>query len=62
MADHDDDWEDWEEWDGNSKFSHHVVAGSCAGVMEHMAMFPIDTLRVRIRIHSRTDDESLLLT
>ena len=43
----DGDWEDWEEWDGRSKFSHHVLAGSCAGVMEHVALFPLDTLRVR---------------
>jgi len=43
-----DDWEEWEEWDGKSKFSHHIVAGSCAGVVEHMAIFPLDTLRVSL--------------
>ena len=42
------DWEDWEEWDGQSKFSHHMFAGSCAGLVEHLAMFPLDTLRVRV--------------
>ena len=42
--------EDWEEWDSSKgKFWHHMLAGSCAGVMEHTAMFPIDTYKVRLR-------------
>jgi hypothetical protein len=40
--------EDWEEWaPEKGKFWHHMVAGSCAGVMEHTAMFPFDTYKVR---------------
>jgi hypothetical protein len=40
--------EDWEEWDASKgKFWHHMLAGSCAGVMEHTAMFPFDTYKVR---------------
>ena len=39
--------EDWEEWDASKgKFWHHMLAGSCAGVMEHTAMFPFDTYKV----------------
>eukprot|EP01062_Namystynia_karyoxenos_P059164 TRINITY_DN50591_c0_g1_i1.p1 TRINITY_DN50591_c0_g1~~TRINITY_DN50591_c0_g1_i1.p1 ORF type:complete len:350 (+),score=94.38 TRINITY_DN50591_c0_g1_i1:83-1051(+) len=30
-------------------FWEHCVAGSCAGVMEHAAMFPLDTLKTRIQ-------------
>ena len=33
---------EWETWDpAKGPFWHHAVAGSCAGVMEHLAMFPV---------------------
>ena len=35
--------DDWEEWDGTSPFWIHCVAGSTAGVVEHTALFPLDT-------------------
>eukprot|EP00419_Tripos_fusus_P024405 CAMPEP_0172709776 /NCGR_PEP_ID=MMETSP1074-20121228/55266_1 /TAXON_ID=2916 /ORGANISM="Ceratium fusus, Strain PA161109" /LENGTH=350 /DNA_ID=CAMNT_0013533083 /DNA_START=15 /DNA_END=1067 /DNA_ORIENTATION=- len=35
----------WEEWDGKMPFWKHAVAGSCAGIMEHVGMFPLDTLK-----------------
>ena len=39
--------EDWEEYDpSKGKFWHHMLAGSAAGVMEHTAMFPLDTYKV----------------
>ena len=39
--------EDWEEWDASKgSFTHHMIAGSCAGVMEHIGMFPLDTYKV----------------
>jgi solute carrier family 25 iron transporter 28/37 len=41
----DEDPTDWEEWDGNGSFVHHMIAGSVAGVIEHSAMFPIDTVK-----------------
>lgn len=40
--------EDWEEWDHTKgSFVHHMIAGSAAGVLEHTAMFPFDTYKVR---------------
>ena len=41
---------DWEVWDPTSlSFRQHTIAGIAAGVSEHIVVFPIDTLRVRIR-------------
>lgn len=47
--------EDWEEWDrGQDSFMVHATAGSCAGVMEHVAMFPFDTIKTHMQaIHVR---------
>lgn len=40
--------EDWEEWDpSKGSFVHHMIAGSAAGVVEHVAIFPIDTVKVQ---------------
>eukprot|EP00937_MAST-01D_sp_MAST-1D-sp2_P005758 g5758.t1 len=37
---------DWEEWDASrGSFVHHMIAGSAAGVLEHTAMFPVDTVK-----------------
>ena len=41
---------DWEEWDGNSPFWIHCVAGSFAGVVEHTAVYPLDTVRTHIQV------------
>lgn len=41
---------DWEEFDGNSPFWIHCVAGSFAGVMEHCATYPLDTVRTHIQV------------
>lgn len=40
--------EDWEEWDRSDAFWIHATAGSAAGVVEHTAMFPLDTLKVSV--------------
>jgi len=40
---------EWEEWDGSTPFWQHAVAGSCAGMMEHVAMYPIDTVKTRMQ-------------
>lgn len=41
--------EDWEEWDGRSPFWAHCAAGSLAGVVEHGAIYPLDTVRTHIQ-------------
>lgn len=39
--------DDWEEWNPEAtSFLTHTIAGSCAGVMEHVGMFPVDTYKV----------------
>jgi len=40
---------EWEEWDGSTPFWQHAVAGSCAGMMEHVAMYPVDTIKTRMQ-------------
>ena len=46
----DDDPLDWEEWDpAKGSFLSHMLAGSCAGVIEHTCMFPVDTIKVSLR-------------
>jgi len=47
-----DDLEDWEEWDGSFPFVHHMVAGSCAGLMEHFALFPVDTIKTHLQVRA----------
>jgi solute carrier family 25 (mitochondrial iron transporter), member 28/37 len=42
--------DDWEEWDGTSPFWIHCVAGSLAGVVEHTAVYPLDTVRTHIQV------------
>jgi len=42
--------DDWEEWDGKSPFWIHCVAGSLAGVTEHTAVYPLDTVRTHIQV------------
>lgn len=42
--------DEWEEWDGNSPFWVHCVAGSMAGVAEHVVVYPLDTVRTHIQV------------
>ena len=35
-----------EQEQGDYPFIIHMIAGSCAGLMEHVAIFPIDTIKV----------------
>ncbi|KAF1332573.1 Mitoferrin-like protein, partial [Globisporangium splendens] len=45
--------EDWEEWTPEKgSFLHHMLAGSVAGVAEHVSIFPIDTIKVRRPVHA----------
>ncbi|KAF8822520.1 hypothetical protein IE077_003554, partial [Cardiosporidium cionae] len=39
----------WEFWKGDWPFWKHALSGSCAGVMEHIVMFPLDTVKTRVQ-------------
>jgi solute carrier family 25 (mitochondrial iron transporter), member 28/37 len=42
---------DWEEWDrAKDPFWVHCLAGSIAGVIEHGALYPLDTIRTHIQV------------
>ncbi|KAF4127850.1 Mitochondrial carrier protein, partial [Phytophthora infestans] len=43
MAALDEDWEEWTPEKGS--FVNHMLAGSVAGVAEHVSIFPIDTIK-----------------
>jgi hypothetical protein len=39
---------DVDEWDpSRGTLAEHIVAGSSAGLAEHLVMFPVDTIKVR---------------
>jgi len=41
---------EWEEWKPEKiSFVHHMIAGSCAGLAEHVSIFPLDTLKTHIQ-------------
>lgn len=41
---------EWEEWNPNKlSFWHHMVAGSAAGLAEHVSIFPIDTIKTNVQ-------------
>mmetsp|Transcript_33794 Transcript_33794/g.53735 ORF Transcript_33794/g.53735 Transcript_33794/m.53735 type:complete len:383 (+) Transcript_33794:60-1208(+) len=42
-------FEDWEEWDSSTPFWRHAAAGSCAGVVEHIGMYPLDTVKTHMQ-------------
>lgn len=45
-----DDVEDWEEWDRSKiPFLYHMIAGSFAGLAEHVTVFPIDTIKTNVQ-------------
>eukprot|EP00919_Chromeraceae_sp_WS-2016_P062862 GHVR01148800.1.p1 GENE.GHVR01148800.1~~GHVR01148800.1.p1 ORF type:complete len:274 (+),score=63.45 GHVR01148800.1:81-902(+) len=41
---------DWEGYKGDIPFWQHGVAGAAAGVTEHVAAFPLDTIKTRIQV------------
>jgi solute carrier family 25 iron transporter 28/37 len=47
----DDDWEEYDPSKGGS-FLDHCIAGSAAGVVEHLFMFPVDTYKVSASVTS----------
>lgn len=42
-------FEEWEEWDQSVPLWRHAVAGSCAGVVEHIGMYPLDTIKTHMQ-------------
>lgn len=48
---HDDDEDpfEWETRNSSTPFVQHALAGSCAGVMEHMSMYPLDTVKTHMQ-------------
>jgi solute carrier family 25 (mitochondrial iron transporter), member 28/37 len=49
QSDADDDLE-WEEWNPQKiTFVKHMIAGSAAGLTEHISVFPIDTLKTHVQ-------------
>lgn len=40
---------DWEEWDGEGSFIVHCIAGGAAGIVEHTATFPFDTVKTHMQ-------------
>jgi len=49
-AEADEDPLEWERWDPSKiPFWKHVLAGSSAGVMEHVAMYPVDTVKTHMQ-------------
>jgi len=45
---------DWEEWNPSKiSFHHHMIAGSAAGLVEHIGIFPIDTIKTYIQYDSK---------
>jgi solute carrier family 25 (mitochondrial iron transporter), member 28/37 len=45
----DEDPLEFEEWDGKTPFWHHCLAGSFAGVAEHVLVYPLDTVKTHIQ-------------
>lgn len=42
-------FEQWEEWDSSVPLWKHALAGSCAGVAEHIGMYPLDTVKTHMQ-------------
>eukprot|EP00397_Hematodinium_sp_SG-2012_P005047 GEMP01005064.1.p1 GENE.GEMP01005064.1~~GEMP01005064.1.p1 ORF type:complete len:381 (+),score=85.86 GEMP01005064.1:1247-2389(+) len=40
---------DWEEWDMRRPFWHHAAAGSCAGLAEHVLIYPLDNIKTNLQ-------------
>eukprot|EP00743_Colponemidia_sp_Colp-15_P004342 GILK01004684.1.p1 GENE.GILK01004684.1~~GILK01004684.1.p1 ORF type:complete len:346 (-),score=44.15 GILK01004684.1:169-1095(-) len=47
---HADEFDDDEEL----SYGQHMIAGATAGVMEHICMFPVDTIKTRLQVYSPT--------
>ena len=46
----DEDDLEWEEWNPSTiSFYNHMIAGSVAGLVEHISLFPVDTIKTHIQ-------------
>ena len=36
---------EWEKRDSSTPFLVHILAGSCAGLIEHLSMLPFDNIK-----------------
>lgn len=46
-----EDFEFEQEDRGDLPLKTHIISGSFAGVMEHVALFPVDTIKVSLMKH-----------
>ncbi|KAF4671640.1 hypothetical protein FOL47_001377 [Perkinsus chesapeaki] len=53
---------EWEDWKGDIPFIHHAIAGSCAGIAEHVATFPLDTIKTRMQAYSGANGGTVRLS
>lgn len=53
---------EWEDYKGDIPFWKHAIAGSCAGVAEHVLMFPLDTAKTRLQAWSSGPAEDRTFT
>ena len=44
-----DDTFEWEDKKEDTDFQHHMIAGSIAGIAEHVCMLPFDNVKVSIQ-------------
>merc|ERR1712060_567752 len=44
---------DWETPNESIPIFKHMIAGSCAGIMEHVGMFPVDTVKTHMQASQR---------
>lgn len=58
LAEVDEDWEEWNPTKG--KFTDHMIAGSIAGMVEHVSIFPFDTIKVRNRLKDSLGESFIL--
>jgi len=52
--------DDWEERSHDTSLRVHMVAGSFAGLVEHVAIFPLDTIRTHVQSSSKNVSSSSL--
>ncbi|SCL99511.1 mitochondrial carrier protein, putative [Plasmodium chabaudi chabaudi] len=55
-------WEEWEEYKGDIPLWQHIFCGSIAGIMEHVFMYPLDTLKTYIQTNACVKDKSCFET
>jgi solute carrier family 25 iron transporter 28/37 len=48
-----DEFMDWEIRDEGFPLHKHIIAGSMAGIMEHLGMFPVDTVKTHMQASHR---------